>query len=142
MAHRNSPQEIFREDAADAKEAGRRNRPADSAHGHSLRLMRGGAASSEKPLVLRTREDVVGVLVSAAADLLLRRISPVRAHEIEKRACRILRMFGEAEAEEGAPDSAEVSGGKSSGSLLQRELRQLAAICQEGRQKGRPHRRR
>ena len=67
---------------------------------------------------LTTREDVVGVLVSAAADLLLRRISPVRAHEIEKRACRILRMFGEAKA-----DDRE----------LQRELRQLAAVWQEGR---------
>lgn len=57
-----------------------------------LRLIKGGG--QKKPAeALQSRDAVVRVLVEAGADLLLRRISPERAEEIEKRVDRVLNLF-------------------------------------------------
>jgi hypothetical protein len=57
----------------------------------TLRLIRGGGPRA--PEKLASREAVVRVLVEAGADLLLRRISPERAREIERTVDQVLGLF-------------------------------------------------
>ena len=65
-------------------------RPARSAGG--LRVIRGeGQRRPDEPLT--SRDAVARVLMEAGADMLLRRISPQRAEEIERRVDRVLDLF-------------------------------------------------
>ena len=57
----------------------------------TLRVIHGGGQKKEESL--KDRNAVARVLVEAGADLLLRRISPERAHEIEGRVDEILSLF-------------------------------------------------
>ncbi|WP_370458864.1 hypothetical protein [Aggregicoccus sp. 17bor-14] len=67
-------------------------RRAGHAPGARLRVLPGGGQRrQEEPL--GSRDAVVRVLLEAGADLLLRRISSVRAEEIEGRVDRILELF-------------------------------------------------
>ena len=67
-------------------------RSAGHALGARLRVLPGGGQRrQEEPL--GSRDAVVRVLLEAGADLLLRRISSVRAEEIEGRVDRILELF-------------------------------------------------
>lgn len=57
-----------------------------------LRVIRGeGQRRPDEPLT--SRDAVARVLMEAGADLLLRRISPARAEEIERRVDRVLELF-------------------------------------------------
>jgi hypothetical protein len=65
--------------------------------GARLRVIAGGGQRrQDEPL--GSRDAVVRVLLEAGADLLLRRISPVRAEEIEGRVDRILELFDRVDA--------------------------------------------
>lgn len=60
--------------------------------GVGLRVIRGeGQRRPDEPLT--SRDAVARVLMEAGADLLLRRISPERAEEIERRVDRVLALF-------------------------------------------------
>lgn len=61
-----------------------------------LRLIQGGGERVEE--ALDSRDSVVRVLIEAGADLLLRRISSVRAEEIERRVNAILNLFDRVDA--------------------------------------------
>lgn len=56
-----------------------------------LRVIQGLGQKKQEPLL--SRDDVARVLMEAGADMLLRRISPERAEEIEKEVDEILRLF-------------------------------------------------
>jgi hypothetical protein len=56
-----------------------------------LRVLQGGGQRVQESL--ESRDAVVRVLVEAGADLLLRRITPERAEEIEATVERVLRLF-------------------------------------------------
>lgn len=56
-----------------------------------LRVIEGGGARTQEPLV--SRDAVARVMMEAGADMLLRRISPERAEEIEQRVDRIFDLF-------------------------------------------------
>ena len=72
-----------------------RAQPATSAP--RLRVIPGGGQRrQDEPLA--SRDAVVRVLLEAGADLLLRRISHVRAEEIEGRVDRILELFDRVDA--------------------------------------------
>jgi len=64
-------------------------RPAPRAPG--LRVIRGEGQRRQEPLA--SRDAVARVLMEAGADLLLRRISPARAGEIERQVDRVLDLF-------------------------------------------------
>jgi hypothetical protein len=65
--------------------------------GSRLRVLPGGGQRrQDEPL--GSRDAVVRVLLEAGADLLLRRISHVRAEEIEGRVDRILELFDRVDA--------------------------------------------
>ncbi|MFL5319492.1 MAG: hypothetical protein ACJ790_07525 [Myxococcaceae bacterium] len=65
------------------------NAPAPRAQ---LRVIKGGGQKKpQEPL--QSRDAVVRVLLEAGADMLLRRISPERAEEIEQRVDKVLRLF-------------------------------------------------
>lgn len=65
--------------------------------GARLRVLPGGGQRrQDEPL--QSRDAVVRVLLEAGADLLLRRISHVRAEEIEGRVDRILELFDRVDA--------------------------------------------
>lgn len=91
----------------------------------SLRVIQGGGQRKIEPLT--SRDAVVRVLIEAGADLLLRRISPVRAEEIEVRVERILDLFDQVE---GQPDRM---------ATLERELSELEALMQTTRATRRVH---
>lgn len=57
----------------------------------ALRVISGGGQRQFEPL--STRDALVRVLIEAGADLLLRRISPERAGEIERRVNEALSLF-------------------------------------------------
>jgi hypothetical protein len=84
-----------------------------------LRVIQGGGQRRQEQL--SSRDAVVRVLVEAGADLLLRRISPERAEEIERKVDRVLRLFDQVDA---APMLMPV---------LQRQLDDLEALMQETR---------
>ncbi len=68
-----------------------------SATGNSnrLRLITGGGTKADEQLT--SRDAVVRVLIETGADLLLRRISPTRAEEIQQTVDEILCLFDEAD---------------------------------------------
>jgi hypothetical protein len=86
-----------------------------------LRLIRGEGQGRDE--TLRSRDDVARLLVSSAADVLLRRITPDRAHEIETRVDKAMRLFDRA----GRDPVARV--------LLRRELDNLEAVWREGQKR-------
>jgi hypothetical protein len=64
--------------------------------GPGLRVIRGeGQRRQDEPLT--SRDAVARVLMEAGADLLLRRISPTRAEEIERQVDRALELFDRVE---------------------------------------------
>lgn len=72
-------------------------RPAPRAVAGGLRVIRGeGQRRAEEPLA--SRDAVARVLMEAGADLLLRRITPVRAAEIERKVDRVLDLFDRVDA--------------------------------------------
>jgi hypothetical protein len=76
---------------------------------------------------LESREAVVRVLVEAGADLLLRRITPARAGEIQRRVDQVLRLF---DAVDGTPALMP---------MLKREIEGLEALMTQTRAlRGRP----
>lgn len=85
-----------------------------------FRVIQGGGQRQHEPLA--SRDAVVRVLVEAGADLLLRRISPERAAEIERKVDRVLRLFDQVD---GAPMLMPV---------LQRQLDDLEALMRETRE--------
>ena len=87
----------------------------------SLRVIKGGGQRKQEPL--KSRDAVVRVLVEAGADLLLRRISPERAQEIEKRVDRVLDLFDRVDAK---PELFIV---------LERELSSLETLMTETRER-------
>ncbi len=96
-----------------------RSAPAPSA-GPRLRVIQGeGQRQREK---LGSRDAVVRVLLEAGADLLLRRISPERAGEIERRVDRVLHLFDQVD------DQPLLM------SVLQRQLDDLEALMRETRE--------
>jgi hypothetical protein len=56
-----------------------------------LRVIHGLGQKKQEPLL--SRDDVARVLMEAGADMLLRRITPERAEEIEREVDEILRLF-------------------------------------------------
>jgi hypothetical protein len=82
-----------------------------------LRLIRGEGQKREESL--KSRDDVARLMVGTALDLLRRSISPDRAHEIQRRADRIFRLF------ERLPDDPVAA------ALLKRELDDLEALTRE-----------
>lgn len=101
------------------------SRPSRSAVG--LRVIRGeGQRRPDEPLT--SRDAVARVLMEAGADMLLRRISPMRAEEIERQVDRVLELFDRVDA---TPILMPV---------LRRHLDELEALMRETREK-RPVRR-
>lgn len=84
-----------------------------------LRVIQGGGQKRQEPLA--SRDAVVRVLVEAGADLLLRRISPERAEEIERRVDRVLHLFDKV-------DESPILM-----SVLKRQLDDLEALMRETR---------
>ena len=60
-----------------------------------LRLIAGGGTKADEQLT--NRDAVVRVLIETGVDLLLRRISPARAEEIQQTVDEILCLFDEAD---------------------------------------------
>ena len=60
-----------------------------------LRVIQGEGQRRDEPL--HDRDAVARVLIEAGADLLLRRISPERAQEIEERVDEVLTLFDRAD---------------------------------------------
>ncbi len=105
---------------------GRTSPPARSPGG--LRVIEGGGQRrQDEPLV--SRDAVARVLMEAGVDLLLRRITPARAAEIERRVDRVLDLFDRVDA---APLLMPV---------LQRHLDELEVLMRETRQVRAPARR-
>ncbi len=92
-----------------------------------LRVIQGGGQRTHESL--GSRDAVVRVLVEAGADLLLRRITPERADEIERKVDRVLRLFDQVDA---APELMPV---------LKRHLDDLEALMRETRSVSRAMRR-
>ena len=93
--------------------------PAAPAARPGLRVIQGGGQRTHEALA--SRDAVVRVLVEAGADLLLRRITPERADEIERKVDRVLRLFDQVDA---APELMPV---------LKRHLDDLEALMRETR---------
>jgi hypothetical protein len=85
-----------------------------------LRVIRGEGKRTQEPLA--SRDAVARVLMEAGADLLLRRISPARAGEIERQVDRVLDLFDRVDA---APVLMPV---------LKRQLDALEALMRETRE--------
>ena len=93
-----------------------------------LRVIEGGGQRrQDEPLV--SRDAVARVLMEAGVDLLLRRITPARAAEIERKVDRVLDLFDRVDA---APLLMPV---------LKRHLDELEALMRETRQVRAPARR-
>lgn len=84
-----------------------------------LRVIRGLGQKREDPL--KDRDAVARVLMEAGADLLLRRISPERAQEIEAAVDRVLGLFDRVDRD------------KSAMPALQAELDALEALMRQTR---------
>ncbi|WP_141619829.1 hypothetical protein [Myxococcus sp. AB036A] len=93
-------------------------RPSGRAPG--LRVIKGEGKRREEPLA--SRDAVARVLMEAGADLLLRRISPARAGEIERKVDRVLDLFDRVDV---APVLMPV---------LKRHLDELEALMRETRE--------
>lgn len=84
-----------------------------------LRVIEGGGERVHERLA--SRDAVVRVLLEAGADLLLRRISPERAGEIERRVERVLALFDAVDrSAERVPE-------------LEREIEELEAMMRQTR---------
>ncbi|WPB81005.1 hypothetical protein KYC5002_17955 [Archangium violaceum] len=105
----------------------RSSTPAARPHGGLRVIEGGGQRRQDEPLV--SRDAVARVLMEAGVDLLLRRISPARAAEIEGKVDRVLDLFDRVDA---APLLMPV---------LQRHLDDLEALMRETRQVRAPARR-
>lgn len=93
-----------------------------------LRVIEGGGQRrQDEPLV--SRDAVARALMEAGVDLLLRRISPQRAAEIESKVDRVLELFDRVDA---APVLMPV---------LKRQIEELEALMRETRQVRSPARR-
>lgn len=93
-----------------------------------LRVIKGeGQRRPDEPLA--SRDAVARVLMEAGVDLLLRRITPVRAAEIERQVDRVLNLFDRVDA---APLLMPV---------LRRHLDELESLMRETRQVRAPARR-
>lgn len=90
------------------------------ARASGLRVIRGEGQRKEEPLA--SRDAVARVLMEAGADLLLRRITPARAGEIERLVDRVLDLFDRV-------DSAPVLM-----PVLRRHLDALEALMRETRE--------
>jgi hypothetical protein len=95
--------------------------PSPSTARPGLRLIHGQGQRTQEPL--GSRDAVVRVLIEAGADMLLRRISPERAEEIEKKVDRVLRLFDQVDATPGLMP------------VLQRQLDDLEALMRETRER-------
>lgn len=107
-----------------------RTRPMSSPPRRSggLRIIEGGGQRRrDEPLV--SRDAVARALMEAGVELLLRRISPERAAEIERRVDRVLELFDRVDA---APVLMPV---------LRRHIEELEALMRETRQVRTPARR-
>jgi hypothetical protein len=105
-----------------------RRTPASERLPGGLRIIEGGGQRrQDEPLV--SRDAVARVLMEAGVDLLLRRISPARAAEIERKVDRVLDLFDRVDV---APLLMPV---------LQRHLDELEALMRETRQVRAPARR-
>ncbi|AEI66355.1 hypothetical protein LILAB_22300 [Corallococcus macrosporus] len=85
-----------------------------------MRVIKGEGRRREEPLA--SRDAVARVLMEAGADLLLRRISPARAGEIERKVDRVLDLFDRVDV---APVLMPV---------LKRHLDELEALMRETRE--------
>ena len=81
----------------------------------AFRVIRGEGKRRREPL--ESRDDVAQLLVGSACDLLLKRISPDRAHEIQTRVDRVMRLFDRIGSDPVAT------------ALLRRELDDLEQLC-------------
>ena len=107
---------------------GRRAAASEPAAAPGLRVIKGGGQRrADEPLV--SRDAVARVLMEAGVDLLLRRITPLRAAEIERQVDRVLELFDRVDA---APVLMPV---------LRRHLDELEALMRETRQVRSPVRR-
>jgi hypothetical protein len=86
-----------------------------------LRVIR-GEGQRRAPEALASRDAVARVLMEAGVDLLLRRITPLRAQEIERKVDRVLDLFDRVDA---APVLMPV---------LRRHLDELEALMRETRE--------
>jgi hypothetical protein len=84
----------------------------------TFRVIRGEGQKRDE--TLHSRDDVVRLLVGSACDLLLKRISPDRANEIQRRVDRIMRLFDRVPADPVAT------------ALLRRELDDLEGLYRDG----------
>ncbi len=85
-----------------------------------LRVIRGQGQRRQEPLA--SRDAVARVLMEAGADMLLRRITPARAEEIERKVDRVLDLFDRVDV---APVLMPV---------LKRHLDELEALMRETRE--------
>lgn len=105
-----------------------RSRRAPPSAPAGLRVIKGGGQRrADEPLA--SRDAVARVLMEAGVDLLLRRITPLRAAEIERQVDRVLDLFDRVDA---APLLMPV---------LRRHLDELEALMRETRQVRAPARR-
>ncbi len=105
-----------------------RSTPAPVRPPGGLRVIEGGGQRrQDEPL--GSRDAVARAMMEAAVDLLLRRISPARAEEIERKVDRVLDLFDRVDA---APVLMPV---------LRRHLDELEALMRETRQVRAPARR-
>ncbi|MBZ4400058.1 hypothetical protein K8640_29440 [Myxococcus sp. XM-1-1-1] len=91
-----------------------------AARSPGLRVIQGEGRRKEEPLA--SRDAVARALMEAGADLLLRRISPARAQEIERKVDRVLDLFDRVDR---APVLMPV---------LKRHLDELEALMRETRE--------
>lgn len=99
-------------------------RTAPAPPSRAFRVIQGENARRDE--TLRSRDDVARLLVAAAADMLLRRITPDRAHALEERVERVMRLFERVDAQPILMP------------ILRRELDELEAIWREGEHRRRP----
>ncbi|WP_233278296.1 MULTISPECIES: hypothetical protein [Myxococcus] len=90
------------------------------ARAQGLRVIQGEGRRKEEPLA--SRDAVARALMEAGADLLLRRITPARAQEIERKVDRVLDLFDRVDR---APVLMPV---------LKRHLDELEALMRETRE--------
>jgi hypothetical protein len=96
-------------------------RPAGGSPARPFRVIKGEGQGRDE--TLRSRDDVARLLVAAAADMMLKRISVERADEIQRRVNRVMRLFDKVDQ-----DPVVMA-------LLRRELDDLEAIWREGQRK-------
>lgn len=89
----------------------------------TFRVIKGEGHKREE--TLHSRDDVVRLLVGTACDVMLKRITADRAHEIQRRVDRIMRLFDRVPADPVAT------------ALLRRELDDLEGVYRDGQDKRR-----